>query len=813
MDIIEIQNIAKKEIKEIIKILDTSENGISESSVNKKIKNFGLNEYPIIKINLLQIFLRNFSNFFNLLFVFALILSFFGESKIEFLIILISFLLSISVGIFEDWNSEKLVEKLIKNLKSNFYVKRDGKWTNINETKILPGDYIRLKSGDIAPADIYVVKENNVFVNESIFTGESDFIKKSNEYKIESQNSIPKNVILCGSEILKGEVEGFVFATGKNTYLATLSKKVFSIKKTTGYEKLMNNFSKNISIFFVFLVFLFFIFKFFILKSSLNIKEFILFCVVLILTVVPEFLPTVSIISVVLGIKKLIKKGIIVKRFSAVEDFGLIEILCSDKTGTLTENKLITKSILPEKDSEKIYFYFLLPSFLKNEFSPYDEAILNFLKNFKIDDLEKYKIIEEVPFDPDSRVEIFKIEHDGKIIKIIKGAPEKIFQISNDYSLYKKFEELDKDGLRTLSIYVEKDLEKILGLISFEDPIKESSFKATEIMKKINVKLKILTGNSPNVALKVAEKLKIQEPNKGFVLCSDLKEENLKDLVKNAVFARLLPEDKLKIINELKKESFVAFLGEGINDILAIKAANLSLVVDSAPDISKNQADVIVKNRSLDNIVDAILNGRIVVENIGKYFKHTLSGNIGNFFAILFLSFILPFQPLSATQVILTNLLTDLPLFFVGFDRVNLKDIKRPVKFSNKASFIFILIFSILIALSIILSFYFTKNFPKEIIQTAIFFTTTNMGILVFLNIRTKQKFYVDLPPKTILITILICIFLANFIIFNPETQKLFGFKNLSIDLILKLILINLTCFLLCEISKYIFYRKFPEFL
>lgn len=812
MNIQQIQEIAKKTPQEIIKILDTSENGLSEDKVSLKIKNLGLNEYPIIRINIFQIFARNFSNFFNLLLILALFLSFFSsESKIEFLIILISFLISISIGTFQDWSSEKLVEKLIKNLKSNFFVKRDGKWQNIDETKILPGDYIKLKAGDIAPVDIYIINENNVFVNESIFTGESDLVKKSKDFTL--SGVIPTNVILTGSEIVKGDVEGFCFAHGNNTYLAYLSKQIFSINRTSGYEKLMNRFSKTISLFFLFMVFLLLIFKIFIFKNSINLKEFLLFCIVLIITVVPEFLPTVSIISIVAGIKKLIKKGIIIKRFSAIEDFGLIEIICSDKTGTLTENKLITKNIKPEKESNNICFYFLLPSFIKNEFSPYDESLLSYLKNFKIENLEKYKIKEEIPFDPATRVEIYKIEFEKEIFKIIKGAPERIFQLADDFSLLKDFEAADKMGYRTLAIFVENKNKKNLGLVLFEDPIRESSFKACETLKKINVDLKILTGDSPNVALRVAQKLKIQS-NEKVVIGSDLKNSNISFLVKNNnVFARLLPEEKLKIINEIKKEKFVAFLGEGINDILALKAANLSLVVQTAADISKNQTDVIVKNNSLDNIVDAILIGRTAIENIGKYFKHTLSGNIGNFLAILFLSFILTFQPLSATQLILTNFLTDLPLFLVGFDRVNLKNIKRPIKFSNKASFIFILMFSILISLSIILSFYFSKNISKEIIQTSIFFTTTNIGILVFLNIATKQPIYKELPSKLILFFTLICILISNLIIFHPFTQKILGFKTPSLELILKLIILNISCFIVCEIFKNLFYKKFPDFL
>jgi Mg2+-importing ATPase len=777
--------------------------GISQKEAEEKLKIYGPNKIEHFKVELLEIIKRNSLNFFNILLLTAGILSLILEGvKIETLLIFFFFFLSIFISTFQDYRSNKLAKKLLSYFKNYAWVKRDNKWQKILQEEIVPGDYVKVSSGYLIPADIKILKNESALIDESIITGESEPV-----YKKEGE------IAYMGTMVVSGEFEGEVNDTGKKTYFGSIAKKTLEITKETAYQKLLDDFAKKISYLGFFLIFILILFNFFKTQPT-NLNEILILAIVLAIAIVPEFLPAMTVLTLSLTGEKLAKQGLLIKRLSSLEDLGGIEILCTDKTGTITTNELKLEKIIADNEKE-FAKYFLLDYKFGQELTPYEKAVLEKFKDIKYE--EDLEFIEDTPFDPETRVEKMIIKKGKETIEIIKGAPEKIIEICSDdkepwLSIFKNE---DQSGFRTLALGISSPYKKFLGIASFSDPLKETSFKAINLAKKLNLEIKILTGDSPNVARKVGLELGIITQNDRVILGEELrnlKDENLKKAIfENKIFARILPEDKLKIIETLQKEKFVAFLGEGINDAPALKIAHSAIVVDTASDITKEEADIILKKKDLKLIIEGIHEGRKVLENIGKYIKHTMSGNFGNTTGISLLTAYLSFVPLTPVQILLTNFLTDIPLIAFANDNVKINEIKKPVRMSNKHLIFLLLILGTIAGLTNISAYLLTKDQQPQIIQTYIFYITTMSGLLVSFLIRTKDWFFLSKPSKTFLISSIIGIILTLIFIFISPFKEYFNFAQLNANLLFISFILLFIFSLLTEISKKIFYRYFPD--
>lgn len=689
---------ATKSEEEIFQELKTSAEGIDSHEATKRLKENGPNKIQSFQIDLIEIIKRNGLNFFNLFLLIASLLSFLTEGlKIEPILISVFLILSILISIFQDYRANKLTQKLLDYFKNYSFVKREGKWQKLDSQDIVPGDYLKVSAGSIVPADIRILKSNEALIDESIITGESEPIFKSSKLESQKNNqTIPTNIALMGTTVVKGEIEGIVFATSKNSYFGSLAKKTLEIKKETVYQKMITNFAKSIS-YLTIVIGLAVIFLKIILGNYENFQELIIFAIVFSVAVVPEFLPTMTVLAMSLAGSRLARQGLIIKRLSAIEDLGAIEVLCTDKTGTITTNQLTLIKIITTLENEtsdnqtdlEFEKYFLLDYYFSQEKSAYEDAILK-----KIEKMPKYeniKLIEDEEFDPTQRIKKLFIKENECQIEIIKGAPEEIIRIilGNNENLKEKWLDVfitnDQKGFRTLALglRIKSDndwINKFLGIAIFEDPLKETSKTAIKLAQTLNLDIKILTGDSINVARNVAQQLNLIEKDEKVYTGEELKslsQEIFEKVVKEGkVFARILPDDKLRIIEALQKEKYVGFLGEGINDALALKAVNVALVVDSATDVTKQEADIILKEKDLKTIVEGISQGRKTLENIGKYIKHTMSDNFGNLTSIAVLTSFLSYIPLTPIQVLLTNFLTDIPLIAFANDNVNLKPAK-----------------------------------------------------------------------------------------------------------------------------------------
>jgi Mg2+-importing ATPase len=798
--------ISRKSEEEVLKELKTSKEGLDENEAKERLKIYGLNNIVSFKIDLLEIIKRNALNFFNIFLFFAGFLSFLIKGpEIETILIFFFLFLSIFIAVLQDYRINKLSEKLLSYFENYAYVKRNGKWQKINAKEIVPGDYLRVSAGYLIPADLRILKAEDALVDESIITGESEPVVKT------TQSS--ENIAFMGTTLIRGEIEGIVFATGKESYFGSVAKKTLEIEKETAYQKMMSDFAKNIAFVSIFIA-LAVIFINLLKPGYPNIQELIIFAIVLAVAIVPEFLPTMTVLALSLAGNKLAKRGLVIKRLSAIEDLGAIEILCTDKTGTITTNELKLERIISENEEEFVK-YFLADYYLTEEMTPYERAIL-----------EKYKtppynldLIEDIDFDPIKRIRKIIVKENGKEIEVIKGAPENVLEYlrpeNKDYWL-KIFRDEDKNGFRTLALGIKTEKEsKFLGIASFFDPLKDTAFSAIQLAKSLNLEIKILTGDSLEVARKTALELGLIEKDEKIILGEEIRnlpEDEAKKIIKEVrVFARVLPEDKLKIIEILQKEKFVGFLGEGINDAPALKIANVALAVDNASDVVKQEADIILKEKDLKTIVEGIYSGRKVLENIGKYIKHTMSDNFGNLTSVAILSSILPFVPMTPLQVLLTNFLTDIPLVAFANDNVDIKEIKRPLKMSGKHLVFLLLALGIVAGLVNIFGYLIVRKESIEVIRTYIFLITTMTGLLVSFLIRTKDWFFFSRPSRFFVIASILGLALTLIFVFLSPFKNIFSFSSLNFKLLTYSFLLMLIFILGTEFVKKIFYKKFTD--
>ena len=811
-----------KQIEEIFNILQTSERGLTEKEAQKRLKIYGPNKVKYFKIDLIEIIKRNTFNYFNILLFIAGVLAFtINGFSIETILIFTFLFLAIFIAVYQDYKSNKLAEELLGYFKIYAKVKRENKFKIINSEELTVGDYIRVETGNLIPADIRVIKSEEAIVDESIITGESEPVFKNSEPCDAKNVYEAKNIGFSGTILKNGYLEGIVIAVGEKNYIGKIAKSTIEISKETAYQKTFNKFAQYISFFALFLVIVLLIFNFF-KPSPIPLKEFIIFSIALAISIVPEFLPGIVILNLSISALSLAKRGLVVKRLSSIEDLGGINILCTDKTGTLTKNEMELLDIKTDNLDKLLKYGFIDYLKLKEE-DPYIFVLKNKFQE-KLNDLEKnvneIEILEIFPFEPKERVKKIKIKELGKEKTIIRGAPENVISFlknTQKFETYlKEFKEYSKKGYRTLSVGIlENNDFEYLGLLIFEDPLKESAKNAMEKAKKINLTIKMITGDAPEVAEKVGIELGLC--NEGEVITGDEleklgREELIKVCEKYNVFARILPEQKFKIVNILQEKYSVGFLGEGINDAQALKIADVSLVVDTASDITKEESDVILKEKNLELIVDAVYEGRKSVFNIGKYLKHTMSDNFGNFFSIAFLSLILKYVPLTPVQILLTNFITDFPLIFVAYDNVKNEDIKKPVSVGSFEFIMLLILLGSVAAFVNITTYLLVKDLPESYVRTAIFIMTTLTGITVMFSIRTKDwLIFAPKIPFIVFITLFLAIFFTIISVINPLLIKIFDFKILSLEVYIKILILLTIFIILTDIAKKIFYSMFPD--
>ncbi len=808
---------------EVLDKLNSGRGGLDSGEVQKRLGEYGANILKADSVKWWQILLRQFKSPFIYLLIAAFVISLLFRELIEGIMIMAFLLINMTLGFVQEYRSEHTVKLLRKYFLPSSRVMRNGKEGEVETTLLVPGDLVILSPGDIVPADMRLLESTNVVIDESVLTGESVPVDKES-----GRAKDLKNICYSGTVVVSGEGLGVVLATGVSSEIGKIAKLASSVSRESTFEKQIARFSR-FTLFLVIITLLGLMTANLIIKKDINFIELTIFSLALAVSVVPEALPVVITFSLSKGAHKLAKKNVVVKRLSAIEDLGSIEVLCSDKTGTLTENKLAV-SDYKGSDKDKIKLYATLALHERGEsmnVNSFKQAMESALTPTEHELFEKYELKEELPFDP-KRKRTSRIVGNRGIYELVSiGSPEDVIPICSkqDPKILSWASEMGKEGKRVLAVASKKvegtkheDLQKLeknlnfIGLVAFSDPIKQSTYLAIDQAKALGVQVKILTGDSREVAGHVAKEIGLTTSPTDVISGSEFEELSVQKQHEAVntyhVFARVTPELKHKIVSLLEEKYEVGFLGEGINDAAALKIANVALVVQGGADIAKDSSDIVLLQRSLKVIIDGIEEGRQVFANTTKYVSATLSANFGNFFAIALASLIINYLPMLPLQILLVNLLSDFPMIAVSTDRVDKDLVQRPSKYDLKSLALMALTLGIV---STVFDFIFFGVFvamSPQVLHTAWFMGSILTELVFIYSIRSRRFFLHAVRPSAPLVILSILAGGVTIVLpFTAVGRNIFRFTSLANIQVLAVLGIVGAYFLATETVKILYYR------
>lgn len=760
--------------EQLYKQLNSSPMGLDPSEVTKRIATHGNNTLKPNQITWIRIFLRQFKSPFIYILLFAAILAYSLGEMIDGTIIILFVAINAILGFYQEFRSEQAAKLLKKYTQFHAQVFRKGQIETEPTSSLVPGDIVALQPGDIIPADIRLLTSNQLIVDESILTGESDPQLKIDQ-ALPEQTSIAvheaKNIAFSGTSVVKGSATGIVIATGLTAYIGTIAKLTVETTRISSFEKGMNSLSNFILKMVGITLFLVFFANLILKGPAANIGDMVLFVIALAAAVIPEALPLVITFSLSRGAMRLAKQKVVVKRLSAIEDLGGIEILCTDKTGTITENKLSIAEIYGEKNLVLSQAEAAISKASK-KLDPFDISITTEYKKLHTH-THNYTVLSETPFDPERKKNSVLVSENSKKVLIVRGAAESIFPYlkkSAETQVQEWIKTEESLGRRVLVVahktftgktYTRDDEESDLqlsGAISFTDPLKKSAKSAVKKAQELGISIKIITGDGAVVAGSIGQEIGLVASVDEVITAQDffaLSHTQQKIKAKHThIFARFSPVQKYQLIELLQEDNEVGFMGDGINDAPALKIANVALVVQGATDIAREAADVILLNPSLHTIINGIQEGRSVFANTIKYVKMTLASNFGNFYAIAIVTLFIDFLPMLPAQILLVNLLTDFPLIAVATDAVDSGEIKKPESYNLKDFALTAIIFGVV---SSIFDFLFFGTFYKispAVLQTNWFIGSILTELLLLYSLRTHKVFFKAARPSTAILVL-----------------------------------------------------------
>lgn len=704
---------------ELLSVLETNEDGLDDYSVSKKIEKYGPNKTVNDKSIPWYVFLtKSFIDEFIIVLLLLGFISFFLDDKLGALIILIIALISALIRFIQDFKAYLASEKLKKMIHTIVDVKRNNELKEIPITELTIGDIVEIGNGSIIPADLIILKSKDLFISQSMFTGESVPIeKKEGIYTNYISATEQKNLCLMGCTVVSGSGTGVVVKIGKETYLGHISKIVESKKIKTNFEVGLEKITKTMVRYMIAVVLGVFFINGFFKKDWLSA---LLFSISVAVGITPGMLPLIINSTLSKGSQFLAKKKTIVKNIASIQNLGAIDVLCTDKTGTLTEDKIVFHKYINVNgvEDKKILDYVYLNSYFSTGIKNLiDYAIIEFGEAHEAnEDVKLYKKIDEIPFDYNRRRMSVVIENDkGKHRIITKGALEDVLdictnvkyngdnQVLTDELISKVIshsDELSNDGMHVIAVaekHVQIDIDTFntkdesemtfLGYAAFLDPPKEDAIDAIKQLYQAGVDVKVISGDSHLTVQYTCKNVGIK-PGK-TLLGTDIEimdDETLKKAVDDAnIFARVSPNQKQRVVDALRSNGHVVgYMGDGVNDAPSLHHADVGISVDNAKDIAKESADIILLEKSLMVLLDGIYEGRRVYGNVVKYMKMALSSNFGNVFSVLFASLFLPFLPMIPIQILIQNLIYDLTQIAIPWDGVDSEFLELPKKWDTK---------------------------------------------------------------------------------------------------------------------------------
>jgi len=740
-----------------------------------------------------------------LVLIIAFLVALFTRDLGSSITILVFVLLNTGLGFAQEFRSEHIIQKLDTYIASYATVRRGGVVSRVPRETVVPGDITILEPGDAFPGDARLLIAENLQVDESVLTGESAPATKDTA-PMRTPPGTPADARplgFAGTIVIAGSAEAVVFATGSRTAFGMIAAQTTEVKRPSIFEKNVSAFSRFILKVVIITLTAVYVANLIIKGSAAHPAELLLFALALAVSVIPEALPTVMTITFSRGALKLAKKKVVIKRLSAIEDLGHIEVLCTDKTGTITENKLQVGRISCLNTDVCLQAAMLsieLPTEGIRDISSFDTALWNFVSDEQRTFARAAVRREMLPFDPVRRRNTVIADADGKTFLAVKGAPEELLALSGADDAERarvmdEFRQMGREGMRALALGIREVAVKadyspedergirFVGLVGFTDPLKPTAKDAIALAEKLHVRVKIVTGDSFDVAASIGMQVGIIESREDAVNGPDLAaltdEEFAGAVERYDVFARVTPELKYRIVSQLEKKHATGFLGEGINDAPALKAANVALVVAGASDVAREAADVVLLDKSLDVVVDGIREGRTMYANVLKYIKYTLVGNFGNFYSIALISLFIDFLPITPEQILLINLLTDFPLIAVALDRVDLEDLATPRRFNLRDIALYTTVLGLVSSVFDFIFFGVFRHAAPGTLQTMFFYESVLSEILLIFALRTNRFMFAARPPaRTLTLLGVVTVIITIALPFTAFGQHVFHFVH-----------------------------------
>jgi P-type Mg2+ transporter len=828
--------------------LGTSSEGLSSGEAARRLGQYGRNELPKEKVSWPKLLLGQFDNPMQIiLIVVAVVSGLLGQPQ-QAEIILIIIIISAALGFYNEYRATKLVEDLESTVSIKAVVTRDGKTAEVDSSTLVPGDLGTVYIGDIVPADMRIVSSTELQINESALTGESFPVDKISD-KLPTAPGTPtqsSNQLFMGTVVVRGSAKGVVTSTGKNTEIGLISKNLARPHPQTEFQRGTKKYGNLLLTLTVFLVIAIFVLN---IAVGHPLFSALLFGLAIAIGIVPEMMPAIVTITLSTGAHRMAKDKVIVKRLESMENIGNIDVLCTDKTGTLTEGKIVLKETLtPDSspdDGRVLTFSLLCNTAIVGETvtgNPMDAAIWDYaIQNGRQDSIKEYAKVDEIPFDYHRRM-VSVIEKKGdKLTLISKGAPESVLphcstiqwkgqeqQATPDLvdSLNASFSNYANQGFRLLALAYreipagknhyspsdEVDL-NLAGFLVFTDPPKKDAADALAKFGKLGVSIKILTGDNELVAQKMCEEVGLTV--EGVTTGADLSHLSWTDVKSTAetstIFARVSPDQKLDIIKALKENNHVVgYMGDGVNDAPALYEADAGISVDTAVDVAKDAADVVLLNKDLGTLANGIEEGRRTFGNTNKYVLMGTSSNFGNMFSASAGSVFLPFLPMLPIQILFLNLLYNFSNLTLPTDSVDAEYTKWPRKWDIGFVKNFTLFFGPFSSVYDFLTYgimLFIFGASAGLFQTAWFVESFWTQTLIIFVIRTRRfPFFKSRPGKWLALLTLTTVAFGTIVPFTV-LGAIMGFTALPPAFWILNILMTVTYLFLVDAGKVFFYK------
>ncbi len=837
------RNYWSKSTAQLLGHLNSATTGLSLGEANQRLKVYGPNSInPSNQSSVFSLLLSQFKSPLVLILVVAAIISAIAGEWPDAIIVLAIVLGSTMLGFWQEYQASDAIEKLRSKVTINSVVMRSDQRREVPSSEIVPGDVVLLFAGSLIPADGVVLDANDLFVSQAVLTGEVFPVEKKPEIVAENASLMERvNCVFMGTSVRSGSGSVLIVETGKSTVFGQIAERLKLRPPETEFERGVHRFGYMLTrvMFVMFLTVL--AVNIFRAKPAI---DSLLFALALAVGLTPELLPAIISITLAHGAQRMAKRGVIVRKLNAIENFGSMDVLCTDKTGTLTNGVVVLKEAL---DSEGVLSNSVLRSAYLNSThqtglnNPLDEAIIQGARKLAVDISSESKI-DEIPYDfTRKRLSVVVADRQGVRTMITKGAMANVLQVCNSIQTADSTRPLDRSklteidmqfrkwsgqGFRVLGVATkpigtssgpysrddEKDL-AFAGALLFLDPPKADVAKAISDLAERGVQLKMITGDNQLVAKHVATAVNL--PMEGILTGADLNAMGDEALwfaaQRTSIFAEVDPNQKERIILALQKTGHVVgYLGDGINDAPALHAADVGISVNTAVDVAKDASDLILLEQDLDILREGIDEGRRTFANTLKYILTTISANFGNMFSMAAASMFLPFLPLLASQILLNNFLSDIPGTTIASDNVDPEWVARPHRWDNRFISRYMVLFGLVSSLFDFLTFgvlLLLFSTPESEFRTGWFIESLLTELVIALVVRTRRLCYRSRPGNLLLWSTVTVILITLTLPYLPF-GSLLGFVPIPATLLIVLIALTLLYVCVVEIAKKWFYSQ-----